>query len=123
MGNIFQIADDALDYFSDSSKVGKNVGDDFYEGKITLPVILLTRKISDEDNNRLKSMVEAPYRSPEDFAWVKLIMNEHKIQIDIKNYLQDLRSSALNSLAEIRVENKPKDYLERLVDFAINRSY
>ncbi len=123
LGNIFQIADDALDYFSDSSKVGKNVGDDFYEGKITLPVILLTRKISDEDNNRLKSMVEAPYRSPEDFAWVKLIMNEHKIQIDIKNYLQDLRSSALNSLAEIRVENKPKDYLERLVDFAINRSY
>lgn len=123
LGNIFQIADDALDYFSDSSKVGKNVGDDFYEGKITLPVILLTRKISDEDNNKLRSMIEAPHRSQKDFAWVKLIMNEHEIQMDIKNYLEDLRLSALCSLAEIKVENKPKDYLKRLVDFAINRSY
>ena len=68
-------------------------------------------------------MIEATYRSPEDFAWVKLIMNEHEIQIDIKNYLEDLRSSALNSLSEIKVENKPQDYLVRLVDFAINRSY
>ena len=123
LGNIFQIADDALDYFSDSSKVGKNVGDDFFEGKITLPIILLTRKISDKDNNRLKGMIEAQDRSEADFNWIKSIMNEHEIQIDIKTYLDELRLNALNSLAEINVKNKPKKYLESLVDFAINRSY
>ena len=36
----FQICDDALDYEADPTDMGKNVGDDFYEGKITLPVIL-----------------------------------------------------------------------------------
>lgn len=123
LGNIFQIADDALDYFSNSSTVGKNVGDDFFEGKITLPIILLTRKISDKDNHRLKKMIEAKKRSEVDFNWVKSIMNEHDIQIDIKTYLGELRVRALDSLAEINVKNKPKEYLERLVDFAINRSY
>lgn len=123
LGNIFQIADDALDYFSDSSKVGKNIGDDFYEGKITLPIILLTRKISDKDNHRLRTMIEAKERFEADFDWVRTTMNEHKIPIDIKTYLDTLKLSALNSLAEINVENKPKEYLERLVDFAINRSY
>ena len=39
LGRAFQICDDALDYVSDAQKMGKNAGDDFYEGKITLPVI------------------------------------------------------------------------------------
>jgi len=39
LGRAFQICDDALDYLSDAQKMGKNAGDDFYEGKITLPVI------------------------------------------------------------------------------------
>lgn len=123
LGNIFQIADDALDYFSESNKVGKNIGDDFYEGKITLPVILLARKISDKDSNKLKLMIESKDRSEDDFNWIKLAMNEHNIQADIKTYLDRLKISALNSLSKINVKNKPKEYLESLVDFAINRSY
>ena len=40
LGRAFQIMDDALDYVSDSTKMGKNAGDDFNDGKITMPVIL-----------------------------------------------------------------------------------
>ena len=48
LGLTFQIADDALDYNSDLKLFGKNIGNDFFEGKITLPIILLFQKINDD---------------------------------------------------------------------------
>ena len=39
-GMAFQLIDDAIDYSSNSKTMGKNIGDDFKEGKITLPIIL-----------------------------------------------------------------------------------
>lgn len=50
IGLIFQIKDDILDYYSDNEIIGKNIGDDFYEGKITLPIIFLLEKIDDKDS-------------------------------------------------------------------------
>jgi octaprenyl-diphosphate synthase len=49
LGLAFQLIDDALDYGGSSAKLGKNVGDDFREGKITLPIVLAYRRGSDED--------------------------------------------------------------------------
>lgn len=49
LGIAFQLVDDALDYSGDSARLGKSVGDDFREGKITLPVILSFRRGSEEE--------------------------------------------------------------------------
>jgi octaprenyl-diphosphate synthase len=49
LGVAFQLVDDALDYSGDSAHLGKSVGDDFREGKITLPVILCFRRGSDAE--------------------------------------------------------------------------
>ena len=47
LGIAFQLVDDALDYGGKAAKLGKNVGDDFREGKITLPVVLSFRRGSE----------------------------------------------------------------------------
>lgn len=123
LGNIFQIADDALDYFSESKKVGKNIGDDFYEGKITLPLILLNKKLSSENELKLQQVIKSKERSLKDFDWVKQLMLEHNLKEDIKLYLNNLKKDALDALARIDTQNQSKQYLEQLLEFAISRTY
>ena len=54
LGLIFQIADDTLDYNSKINLFGKKVGNDFYEGKITLPIILLFQQANDSEKKTIK---------------------------------------------------------------------
>ncbi|SVB60323.1 uncharacterized protein METZ01_LOCUS213177, partial [marine metagenome] len=54
LGLTFQIADDALDYNSELKLFGKEIGNDFYEGKITLPIILLYQKANQEEKKKIK---------------------------------------------------------------------
>ena len=49
LGLAFQLVDDALDYSGEQAKLGKSIGDDFREGKITLPVVLAFRRGNDEE--------------------------------------------------------------------------
>jgi octaprenyl-diphosphate synthase len=58
LGIAFQLVDDALDYGGTSAKLGKNVGDDFREGKITLPVVLSFRRGSDEERAFWRRVLE-----------------------------------------------------------------
>ena len=123
LGKIFQITDDMLDYFSDSAKVGKNVGDDFFEGKVTLPLILLSKKISADDNLSLQKMLQAESRTSEDFLRVKTLMQENDINTEITNYLAELEQTALVLLRSLSIQNQYCKFLENLVEFAINRTY
>ena len=54
LGLTFQIADDTLDYNSELKLFGKKIGQDFYEGKITLPIILLFQKANNKEKKILK---------------------------------------------------------------------
>ncbi len=125
LGNIFQIADDALDYFSDSEKVGKNVGDDFYEGKITLPLIFLLEKTSSDERLKIEKMLGADNRSESDFAFVQELMQRLDVKSDIETYLEKLKVKAEGALSSIddSADNESKEYLQELVGFAISRSY
>ncbi|MDC0864568.1 polyprenyl synthetase family protein [Rickettsiaceae bacterium] len=125
LGNIFQIADDVLDYFSNSEKVGKNIGDDFYEGKVTLPLILLSKKISKQDDEKLKQMLLLPRkeRKESDLNWIVDLMKHHDIQKEILIYLDELKQEAISLIGQVRVENQYKQYLQDLVDFAITRTH
>ena len=125
LGNIFQIADDALDYFSNSKKVGKNVGDDFYEGKITLPLIMLLDKVNPKEKLELDRMLSADVRTVEDFALVQKLMLVYNIKSAIARYLEPLKSKAESALLSLddSIDNQSKKYLQELVGFAMSRSY
>jgi octaprenyl-diphosphate synthase len=58
LGIAFQIADDALDYNSDEKSLGKTIGDDFREGKVTLPLIHAYAKADDLDKKYLQNLIE-----------------------------------------------------------------
>ena len=51
LGISFQIVDDTLDYFSENSLLGKEIGNDLFEGKMTLPLILLYKRSNNEEKN------------------------------------------------------------------------
>lgn len=125
LGNIFQIADDMLDYFSQTSEVGKNIGEDFYEGKVTLPIIMLNKVLIHQDQLRLKAIIATNHRTQDDFNWVKSKMLEHNVADIILDYLNDIKFKALGHLEYIDniSDNQAKQYLEKLVDFAVNRTY
>ena len=58
LGIAFQLVDDALDYGGKAAKLGKNVGDDFREGKITLPVVLSFRRGSESERDFWRRTLE-----------------------------------------------------------------
>ncbi|MFK7967926.1 MAG: polyprenyl synthetase family protein [Rickettsiaceae bacterium] len=123
LGNIFQITDDLLDYFAEVEITGKNIGDDFAEGKVTLPIIFLANKLDINDKKKLTDLIIASERTSDDFKWVRQLLINFNIKDEIVEYLQDLKIEASQLLDEINIENKSKEYLKLLVDFAINRNY
>ena len=62
LGLTFQIADDTLDYNSELKLFGKKIGQDFYEGKITLPIILLFQKANYQEKEKLKNIFKKKKR-------------------------------------------------------------
>jgi octaprenyl-diphosphate synthase len=123
LGNIFQITDDLLDYFSKSDNVGKNVGDDFYEGKITLPVILLNDKLSKDNQRELTKVIQKDVRNSDELNWLISMLREHNIADEIKLYLNAMKDDAYQLIDSINGEYMAKLYLKNLVDFAVNRTY
>lgn len=123
LGKIFQVADDALDYFSDSERVGKNVGDDFFEGKVTLPIILLADKIPEAERDKLQEIFAKKERAQDEFVYVKDLMQQRDVQGALAVYLAGLKKEADALLAKIDIENQSKKYLGDLIEFAISRTY
>ena len=122
LGLTFQIADDTLDYNSDLKLFGKEIGNDFYEGKITLPIILLYQKASLEERKNLKFIFDKHVRDENDFMKVINLIKKHNIINDCYNkasYFINIDSNALN----IFEYGKEKEILKNLTYFSLERKY
>ena len=78
LGLAFQIADDALDYFSTKTIFGKEIGKDFYEGKTTLPLIIIFQRANNEEKNFLKEIFKKKNRNEDDFSETLALINKYK---------------------------------------------
>lgn len=124
LGIIFQIIDDWLDYFGTKDQLGKPVGSDFFEGKATMPLILLHSSLTGDKQERLGQIMKLPTRSEEDFTWVKDLLASNKfVKNQIDDKLNQLKNAAKKLLKDIEGNQQCKDYMIELVEFAMNRSY
>jgi len=122
LGIAFQLIDDALDYGGKSAKLGKNVGDDFREGKITLPVVLSFRRGSDSERafwNRTLS--EGDIRDGDLDTAIALMTKHHAIE-DTVGRARHYGAIATDALALVPASDM-KAALEETVAFCIARAY
>ena len=78
LGIAFQLIDDALDYGGSSAKLGKNVGDDFREGKITLPVVLSFRRGATQEREFWRRTLEKGEVGDGDLEFALATMKKHR---------------------------------------------
>lgn len=122
LGLAFQIIDDALDYGGTTTVIGKSVGDDFRECKITLPVIIARRRGSDEDREFWERAFDPERQKDADLAHaVHLIRATGAAEATIHEAeaYAALAKGALRSLPE----SIYRDALSELADFCVRRAY
>ena len=122
LGLTFQIADDALDYNSELKIFGKKIGNDFFEGKVTLPIILLYQKISNLEKKEIKNLFIKDQRNEDDFNYVLKLIKKNDIINDCykkAEHFIDLASSSLS----VFEETEEKNILKNLTSFSIRRSF
>jgi octaprenyl-diphosphate synthase len=122
LGLTFQIADDTLDYNSEIKFFGKKIGNDFYEGKVTLPIILLYQKANNNEKVKLKKLFEKNKRDEEDLKKVLLMIKNYNIVSACYTKAEYFINLASNSLS-IFEDTKEKEILKNLTSFSLERSY
>jgi octaprenyl-diphosphate synthase len=122
LGLTFQIADDTLDYNSELKLFGKKIGQDFYEGKITLPIILLFPKLELDEKKILIEMFKRETRNTNDFDKVISLIKKNKIIDECYQKAQHYINLASNALTVFE-DCKEKDILKNLTSFSLVRDF
>ena len=122
LGLTFQIADDTLDYNSEIKFFGKNTGNDFYEGKITLPIIILYQNCNEIEKKQVKDFFSKKIRNEEDFKIIIKLINRYNIIHKCYKKAEHFITLASNSLI-IFNDSKEKEILKNLTSFSLGRSF
>jgi len=121
LGIAFQLIDDALDYGGNSNELGKSVGDDFREGKITLPVILAFRRGTDEEREFWRrTIVESDIRDDDVAHAVHLVRKHGAIDATISRARSYGRVA--HDAMEIFPDSPEKRAMQDVIEFCIERA-
>ncbi len=122
LGLTFQIADDTLDYNSELKLFGKETGNDFYEGKITLPIIILFQQVNDMEKKQLINIFKKNQRSKDDLKFTMDLIIKYKIIKKCYKKAEHFINLASNSLS-IFENTYEKKILENLSLFSLERNF
>ncbi len=120
LGVAFQLVDDALDYGGSKASLGKNTGDDFREGKITLPVLLCYRRGNKEDRAFWKDAMENGSSDDEALLQANALMEKYGAIKDTIERARHYGQIARDALAPLP-DSPQKDALLDVVEFCISR--
>ena len=122
LGVAFQLIDDALDYGGTAAKLGKNVGDDFREGKITLPVVLAFRRGDETERAFWKRTLEKGEASDADLEVAQGYMTKHRALEDTIERARHYGKIACDAL-ELFPASPMRAAMIEAVEFAISRGH
>jgi octaprenyl-diphosphate synthase len=122
LGIAFQLVDDAIDYVSDADTMGKDAGDDFREGKMTLPVILAYARGSAEDRQFWKDAVEGRRDSDADLQHAVRLIRATRAIDDTCARARHYGQRAIDSIGGFP-DSVAKDAMIEAVEFAVARAY
>ena len=119
-GMAFQLIDDAIDYSSNLTTMGKNTGDDFKEGKITLPLILAFGRSNKKEKQFLQNVISKPKDDAKNFSKTKELLIKYKCIEDTLIRANHFADVAVDSLG-IFNDNEYKSALIKLIETSIKR--
>ena len=122
LGFAFQIADDALDYYSTKTIFGKKIGKDFFEGKVTLPVIFVYQKASPDEKIFLEKIFKKRNRTQEEFNEIRSLIKKFDSITDCFKRAEHFVNISYNAL-NIFKPSKEKTILQNLTSFSLERSF
>ena len=121
LGLAFQLADDALDYGGTSEALGKNAGDDFREGKVTLPLLLAAARTRGREDAFWDRTINKGERTEDDFRRAReLIVGTGAVGSTL-DLAADYAAAAQQALAPLP-QGEWREALEQLADFAVSRA-
>jgi octaprenyl-diphosphate synthase len=122
VGIAFQLSDDVIDYASDAATMGKGVGDDFRDGKMTLPVILAYARGSDDDRAFWRSAIGGERISDDDLGRAIRLLQDSGALADTVERARQYARRAIDALAMFPA-SKAKAALTEAAEFAVARAY
>lgn len=119
-GMTFQIADDVLDYMAEEKLLGKSLGKDLEEGKITLPLIYLLESASDSELKNVRSIIQSESFSKSNLDYILDLLNKYN---SIKRSYEKASSILKEAKAELDIfgDSTEKTALLTISDYSLNR--
>lgn len=121
LGLGFQMTDDILDYMGDPAVTGKKNGTDLFEGKLTLPVILMLDMVSKEEKQTITDLFTKKERNEKDLEILLSIMNKYNMKEISEKKADEYINMSLNSL-NVFENNQYKDALIALALAMVGRN-
>ena len=122
LGIAFQLVDDAIDYASDGTTMGKDTGDDFRDGKVTLPVILAYARGDAEERRFWKDAMEGHRSSDDDLAHAIALLERRNTLADTLARARHYTQRAIDALGRFP-DGRAKSALIDAAEFAVSRAY
>ena len=122
LGVAFQLVDDALDYSGQQASLGKAIGDDFKEGKITLPIVLAVERGTEEDRTFWRRTLEEGKQGSEDLARAIELLEKTGALADTIKRAHLYADKAKDALSELP-RNPYTEALSGVLDFCVARAH
>lgn len=120
LGNAFQLIDDALDYCSDAETIGKNIGDDLADGKLTMPLLHVLQQGNPAQQELIRSSLKTGNR--ENLPAIKEAIEATNAIAFTREFAVQEMDKALSAL-QVLPETPYKNALKELAEFAVKRAY